>query len=123
MRIKSALAALAAAATLLVATAVFTPVKAMGPVGPSASGKAESSLIAEVRHRRWYRRDAYYYYPRRFHYRPYYYSYAPSYYYAPYYRPYYGAYYDPYYRPYYGPRYYGYGYGFYGPRVGIRIGF
>jgi hypothetical protein len=121
MRLKSILAILAAAGLALLATALIAPAEAMGPLGPSAKSKTDSSLVETVRHRRWYRSRAYYYPRYRPYYRPYYYSYGPSYYYgAPYYRPYYGAYYGGY--PYYGPRYYGGGFGFYGPRVGIRIG-
>ena len=124
MRFKSALAAVAAAGTVLLAMAAFAPAEAMGPVGPSASKQADHSLVQTVGHRRYYRRGyAYYprYRPRYYGYGPSYYSYGPSYYYGgPYYRPYYGAYYGGY--PYYGRRFYGGGFGFYGPRVGIRIG-
>jgi hypothetical protein len=113
MRFKFALAALTAVGAIIV-IAAWNPANAMGPVGPSASNKAENSLVEKV-HRRW-RRGHYAYYPR-YRYRPYY-SYYRPYYYAPYYR----SYGYPYYGAYYGPRYYGYG-GFYRPRFGLRIGF
>lgn len=116
MRLRTALAALAAAGTMTWAAATWTPAAAMSPLGPSATGKSDSALVMKV-HRRW-RRGSYAYYPRRYryHYRPYYYSY-----YDPYYAPYYRPYYYPYYGGYYGPR--RYGYGIYGPRFGVRIGF
>jgi hypothetical protein len=114
MRLKLALAALMAVGVVFLASALWSPVGAMGPVGPSAANKAENTLVEKV-HRRW-RRGYYAYYPRH-RYRPYYYSYARPYYYAPYYR----AYDYPYYGAYYGPRFYGYG--FRRPRFGISIGF
>jgi hypothetical protein len=118
MRFKLLLTAAVAAGAAYFATALWTPAGAMGPVGLSAAGKADTSLVEKVHRRHW--RRGYAYYPRyryRYRYRPYYYSYYEPYYYAPYYRPYY----YPYYRSYYGPRFYGYG--VYGPRFGLRIGF
>jgi len=117
MPFKLFLAAVIAAGATYFAAALWTPASAMGPVGPSATSSAKSTLIQDVRHRRW--RRGYAYYPRHrwygYRYRPYY-----SYYGAPYYaRPYYYRSYD--YPYYYGPRVYGYG--FYGPRFGLRIGF
>lgn len=115
MRSKFVTAALTAVGVVLLASALWTPANAMGPVGPTATNKAENSLVEKV-HRRW-RRGYYAYYPR-YRYRPRYYSSYQPYYYAPYYR----TYDYPYYGAYYGPRYYGYR-GFYGPRFGLRIGF
>ncbi len=115
MRIKLAIAALAAAGAVLLIAAPSASATPLGAIGSTAAQKADNSLVEKV-HRRWYR--GYGYYPRaRFRYRPYAY-YAP--YYRPYYYPYYSSYYYPYYGPYYGRRFYG---GFYGPRFGLRIGF
>ena len=118
MRFKSILAVLTAIGVVALASALWSPANAMGPVGPSAGSKVDNSLVEKV-HRRW--RRGYYgyrgYYPRYgYRYQPYYGSYygygGYPYYYRPY-RPYYGGW--------YGPRVYGWG-GFYGPRFGLRIG-
>jgi len=113
MRLKSALALITAIAAVGFAAALWTPAKAMGPVGPSAANKAENSIVEQVRRwRRGYYRS-YGYYPRyRYRYRPYYYSGYYPYYYRPYRPYYYGGYYG-------GPRLYGWGWG---PRFGLRIG-
>jgi hypothetical protein len=113
MRIKFALAALTIIGAIVVAAA-WNPANAVGPVGPSASSKAENNLVEKI-HRRWYRGYRVYY-PRH-RYRTYYHSYYRPYYYGPYYR------YDyPYYGAYYGPRFYGYR-GYHRPRFGLSIGF
>lgn len=115
MPFKLFLTAVIAAGAAYFAAALWTPASAMGPLSPSATtSAAKSTLIEEVRHRRW--RRGYAYYPRHrwygYRYRPYYYSYYGAPYYA---RPYYD------YPYYYRPRVYGYG--FYRPRFGLRIGF
>ncbi len=122
MRIKLAIAALAAAGAVLLIAAPSASATPLGAIGSSATEKADNGLVEKVG-RRWYRR--YGYYPRaRLRYRPNYYSYYAPYYYRPYYYPsyaYYYPYYGPsYYGPYYGRRFYG---GFYGPRFGVRIGY
>lgn len=121
MRLTTALAALAAAGTVLFASSMVESANAMGPAGPAVAKKADISLVESVRYRRYYRLyyPGYYYRPR-----PYYYSYAPAYYYRPYYAPYYyGAYSPyPYYPPYYGPRFYGGAVGVWGPGFGVRVG-
>ena len=119
MRLKLAIAALAAAGAVLLIAVPSASATPFGAIGSSAAQKADNGLVEKV-HRRWYRR--YGYYPRaRWRYRPDYYSYYQPYYYRPYYNPYYSSYYYPYYGgPYYGRRFYG---GFYGPRFGVRIGF
>ncbi len=88
MRFNSALAAVVAVGAVVVVTA-WMPAKAMGPVGPSVTSKADTSLVEEVHYRR---RGDYGYYPHYRAYPPWYhraFSYNP-YYYNPY-RPFYGC--------------------------------
>jgi hypothetical protein len=123
MRFKLALTAVAAVGI----AALWTPAHAMGPLGPEVAGKADTSLVAQIRHRHW--RRGYAYYPRArwygYRYRPYDYFYYEPYGYGPYYdvpRRYgYGPYLGPYERRAWGPDVYGYG--LYRPRFGLIIGY